>query len=121
MSWSDAARMKFWTWSGSSAAKPISTRRRYWAGGGAAARGAFRRARRCARSASPPARGGKRVSRAPLPGMPREEVPHPKEERMADLTTLESKLGEVTGLAMAAQDLTKKVERLTKKERQQDL
>lgn len=40
---------------------------------------------------------------------------------MADLTTLESKLGEVTGLAMAAQDLTKKVERLTKKERQPDL
>ena len=28
---------------------------------------------------------------------------------MADLTTLEAKLGEVTGLAMAAQDLTKKV------------
>jgi hypothetical protein len=40
---------------------------------------------------------------------------------MADLTTLESKLGEVTGLAMAAQDLTKKVERLTKKEGQSDL
>lgn len=40
---------------------------------------------------------------------------------MADLTTLESKLGEVTGLAMAAEDLTKKVERLTKKEGQPDL
>jgi hypothetical protein len=53
--------------------------------------------------------------------MPPEDVPHPKEERMADLTTLESKLGEVTGLAMAAQDLTKKVETLTKKEKQPDL
>jgi hypothetical protein len=53
--------------------------------------------------------------------MPPEEVPTPKEEGMADLTTLESKLGEVTGLAMAAQDLTKKVERLTKKEGQSDL
>jgi len=40
---------------------------------------------------------------------------------MADLTTLESKLAEVTGLAMAAQDLTKKVERLVKQEGQQDL
>ena len=31
---------------------------------------------------------------------------------MAELTTLESKIGEVIGLAMAAQDATKKVERL---------
>jgi hypothetical protein len=31
---------------------------------------------------------------------------------MADLTTLEEKLGEVTGLAAAAQDVTKKVEAL---------
>ena len=35
---------------------------------------------------------------------------------MAELTTLESKLGEVTGLAMAAQDLTKKVARLVEAE-----
>ncbi|MGZ8688814.1 MAG: hypothetical protein ACXWZP_10355 [Gaiellaceae bacterium] len=35
---------------------------------------------------------------------------------MAELTTLEAKLGEVTGLAMAAQDLTKKVSRLVKEE-----
>ena len=38
---------------------------------------------------------------------------------MADLTTLESKLGEVTGLAMAAQDLTKKVVKLVRKEGEQ--
>jgi len=38
---------------------------------------------------------------------------------MAELTTLEAKLGEVTGLAMAAQDLTKKVTTLVKKERTQ--
>ena len=38
---------------------------------------------------------------------------------MADLTTLESKLGEVTGLAMAAQDLTKKVVKLVKEEGEQ--
>jgi hypothetical protein len=35
---------------------------------------------------------------------------------MAELTTLETKLGEVTGLAMAAQDLTQKVARLVKDE-----
>jgi hypothetical protein len=35
---------------------------------------------------------------------------------MAELTTLESKLGEVTGLAMAAQDLTKKVAKLVEEE-----
>jgi hypothetical protein len=35
---------------------------------------------------------------------------------MAELTTLETKLGEVTGLAMAAQDLTQKVARLVKNE-----
>jgi hypothetical protein len=35
---------------------------------------------------------------------------------MAELTTLEAKLGEVTGLAMAAQDLTKKVSKLVKDE-----
>jgi flagellar hook-basal body complex protein FliE len=35
---------------------------------------------------------------------------------MADLTQLESKLGEVLGLAMAAQDSGKKVARLVKKE-----
>ena len=37
---------------------------------------------------------------------------------MAELTTLEAKLGEVTGLAMAAQDLTKKVTTLVKKEKE---
>ena len=37
---------------------------------------------------------------------------------MADLTTLEAKLGEVTGLAMAAQDPTKKVTTLVKKEKE---
>ncbi len=35
---------------------------------------------------------------------------------MAELTVLESKLGEVTGLAMAAQDLTKKVSTLVERE-----
>ncbi len=35
---------------------------------------------------------------------------------MADLTTLDEKLGEVTGLAMAAQDLTKKVAKLVEEE-----
>ncbi|MFN2470948.1 MAG: hypothetical protein ABR583_08155 [Gaiellaceae bacterium] len=35
---------------------------------------------------------------------------------MAELTTLESKLAEVTGLAMAAQDLTKKVAKLVEEE-----
>jgi hypothetical protein len=35
---------------------------------------------------------------------------------MAELTVLEEKLGEVLGLAMAAQDSTRKVERLTKDE-----
>ena len=35
---------------------------------------------------------------------------------MAELTTLEAKLGEVTGLAMAAQDLTKKVAKLVEEE-----
>ena len=37
---------------------------------------------------------------------------------MTELTTLETKLGEVTGLAMAAQDLTTKVTRLVKKEKE---
>jgi hypothetical protein len=40
---------------------------------------------------------------------------------MAELTNLESKLGEVIGLAMAAQDATKKVEKLVKKEGHDDL
>ena len=40
---------------------------------------------------------------------------------MAELTNLESKLGEVIGLAMAAQDSTKKVSRLAKKEGHNDL
>jgi flagellar hook-basal body complex protein FliE len=40
---------------------------------------------------------------------------------MADLTQLESKLGEVLGLAMAAQDSGKKVARLVKKEGDKDL
>lgn len=40
---------------------------------------------------------------------------------MAELTNLESKLGEVIGLAMAAQDSTKKVSRLAKKEGKDDL
>ena len=35
---------------------------------------------------------------------------------MAELTILETKLGEVTGLAMAAQDLTKKVGKLVEQE-----
>jgi hypothetical protein len=35
---------------------------------------------------------------------------------MAELTTLESKLAEVTGLAMAAQDLTRKVAKLVEEE-----
>ena len=35
---------------------------------------------------------------------------------MAELTTLEAKLGEVTGLAMAAQDLTKKIAGLVEEE-----
>jgi hypothetical protein len=35
---------------------------------------------------------------------------------VAELTTLETKLGEVTGLAMAAQDLTKKVAKLVEEE-----
>jgi hypothetical protein len=35
---------------------------------------------------------------------------------VAELTTLETKLGEVTGLAMAAQDLTQKVAKLVKDE-----
>jgi hypothetical protein len=41
--------------------------------------------------------------------------------QVAELTNLESKLGEVIGLAMAAQDSTKKVGRLAKKEGHQDL
>ena len=40
---------------------------------------------------------------------------------MAELTNLETKLGEVIGLAMAAQDATKKVGRLAKKEKHDDL
>jgi hypothetical protein len=40
---------------------------------------------------------------------------------MAELTVLESKLGEVMGLAMAAQDTGKKVARLAKKEREPEL
>ena len=40
---------------------------------------------------------------------------------MAELTNLETKLGEVIGLAMAAQDATKKVSRLAKKEKHDDL
>ena len=40
---------------------------------------------------------------------------------MAELTKLESKLGEVIGLAMAAQDSTKKVSRLAKKQGHDDL
>ena len=40
---------------------------------------------------------------------------------MAELTNLETKLGEVIGLAMAAQDATKKVGRLAKKEKHEDL
>lgn len=39
---------------------------------------------------------------------------------MAELTTLESKLGEVTGLAMAARDLTKKVAKLVEQEGERD-
>lgn len=35
---------------------------------------------------------------------------------MAELTTLEAKLGEVTGLAMAAQDLTQKIAKLVEEE-----
>jgi hypothetical protein len=40
---------------------------------------------------------------------------------MAELTTLETKLAEVIGLAMAAQGATQKVERLVEKEQQDDL
>jgi hypothetical protein len=40
---------------------------------------------------------------------------------VAELTNLEAKLGEVIGLAMAAQDATKKVGRLAKKEKHDDL
>ena len=40
---------------------------------------------------------------------------------MAELTNLEAKLGEVIGLAMAAQDSTKKVSRLAKREGHEDL
>jgi hypothetical protein len=40
---------------------------------------------------------------------------------MADLTNLEKKLGEVTGLAMAAQAATEKVLALAEKEKQTDL
>jgi hypothetical protein len=40
---------------------------------------------------------------------------------VAELTNLETKLGEVIGLAMAAQDSTKKVSRLAKKEGHDDL
>jgi hypothetical protein len=44
-----------------------------------------------------------------------------KGSKVAELTNLESKLGEVIGLAMAAQDSTKKVSRLAKKEGHDDL
>ncbi len=40
---------------------------------------------------------------------------------MADLTNLESKLGEVTGLAMAAQAATDKVLKLAESERETNL
>ena len=40
---------------------------------------------------------------------------------MADLTNLETKLGEVTGLAMAAQAATEKVLALAKAEGESDL
>jgi hypothetical protein len=40
---------------------------------------------------------------------------------MAELTTLESKLGEVLGLAMAAQDATKKVKKLAQDEGNDEL
>ena len=40
---------------------------------------------------------------------------------MAELTTLETKLAEVIGLAMAAQGATQKVERLVEKEQRDDL
>jgi hypothetical protein len=40
---------------------------------------------------------------------------------VAELTNLEAKLGEVIGLAMAAQDATKRVGRLAKKEKHDDL
>jgi hypothetical protein len=40
---------------------------------------------------------------------------------MAELTNLESKLGEVVGLAMAAQEATKKVATLAREEKAQDL
>jgi hypothetical protein len=40
---------------------------------------------------------------------------------MAELTTLETKLAEVIGLAMASQGATQKVERLVEKERHDDL
>jgi hypothetical protein len=41
--------------------------------------------------------------------------------RMAELTNLETKLGEVIGLAMAAQGATEKVSKLTEEEGQSDL
>ena len=40
---------------------------------------------------------------------------------MAELTNLESKLGEVVGLAMAAQEATQKVGRLAKDDGKSDL
>ena len=40
---------------------------------------------------------------------------------MAELTVLESKLGEVTGLAMAAQGATEKISKLVKEEGDQEL
>ena len=40
---------------------------------------------------------------------------------MAELTNLESKLGEVIGLAQAGQAATKKVKTLARKEKQKDL
>ena len=40
--------------------------------------------------------------------------------KMAELTNLETKLGEVIGLAMAAQEATKKVGRLAQKENHDD-
>lgn len=44
-----------------------------------------------------------------------------EEEHMAELTTLESKLGEVLGLAMAAQDATRKVKKLAQDEGNDEL
>ena len=60
--------------------------------------------------------GASLVSRAVVRGDAARDTHDSRRTRMAELTTLEAKLGEVTGLAMAAQDLTKKVSRLVKEE-----